>query len=78
MGRHDAAGIAAKLATDQGRTVFAWVTNDNVRGKSRELVSLGLDIESIEAAGWKLEQFVPSWTALSGDHKTTLLFRRAV
>jgi hypothetical protein len=76
LGRKDAAAIAANLAADQGRTVFAWVTNDNVRGRSRELVSLGFDIESIEAAGWKLDQFVPSWTALSGDHKTTLLFRR--
>ena len=58
--------------------MFAWVTNDNVRGKSRELVSLGLEVQSIEAAGWKLDRFVTSWTALSGDHKTTMLFRRAV
>ena len=77
MGRKDAAGIAARSAAEHGRTVFAWVTSDNVRGKSRELW-VGLDVEAIEAAGWKLEQFVTSWTALSGDHKTTMLFRRAV
>jgi hypothetical protein len=77
MGRDDAAAVAAKLAADQGRTVFAWMTRENVSGKSKELVSLGVQIESIEGAGWKLERFVPRWTALDGDHKTTLLFRRA-
>jgi hypothetical protein len=66
--------------SDTDTTVPAswFLANDNVRGKSRELVSLGLEVQSVEAAGWKLDQFVTSWTALSGDHKTTMLFRRAV
>jgi hypothetical protein len=76
MGRGDAAGIAAKQAAEQGHTVFAWATSERLSGKSKELVSLGTQIEAIEAAGWRLEQFVPRWTALNGDHKTTLLFRR--
>ncbi|MEO8293321.1 MAG: hypothetical protein ABI635_09295 [Actinomycetota bacterium] len=77
MGRDDTAAGAAKRAAEQGHTVFAWATTEKVGGKSKELVSLGMHIGSIEAAGWKLEQFVPRWTALNGDHKTTLLFRRA-
>jgi hypothetical protein len=78
MGRDDeTAGVAAGEAAKQGRTVFAWVARENVSGKSKELVSLGTQIEAIETAGWKLERFEPRWTALDGAHRTTLLFRRA-
>jgi hypothetical protein len=74
--RDDPAETAAKRAAEEGRSVFAWVAKDSVSGKSRELVSLGVQIESIEGAGWKLDRFVPQWTALDGTHRTTLLFRR--
>ena len=72
----DPAERAAQRAAAEGRSVFAWVTRESVTGRSKELVALGTDIGSIEAAGWSLDHFVSQWTALDGAHRTTLLFRK--